>query len=133
MTSQQQRKQQIRNFLRTPVWTDEKLCQLLAHAESKLSFNSCCCLIGVATADHALRGATHNWRADHYHKATNLPLALEAQHAFFHLPNSPLSMQPSDDATRNRILRPIIKAELRRRELARKTNIESEEPIYATV
>ncbi len=122
MTDQQQRKQHIRNFLRTPVWTDEKLCALLAHAESILSFNSCCCLIGVATADHALKGKTDSWWAPHYHLAQDLPLAPDAHHAFCSLPEFP--SLPDADVIRNRILRPIIKAELRRREISRRVAVE---------
>ncbi len=60
-------KQNIRAFLRTPVWTEEKLCALLAHAESRLALWSCCCLIGCANADHALRGSVleDGW-GEHY-------------------------------------------------------------------
>lgn len=38
-------------------YTDERLAMLRAHAEDgKLAFFSCCCFIGVATADHPLHG-----------------------------------------------------------------------------
>ncbi|MCI0526562.1 MAG: hypothetical protein L0Y56_03795, partial [Nitrospira sp.] len=38
-------------------YSDEKLAALLAHArDGKLAYHSCCCFIGIATADHALRG-----------------------------------------------------------------------------
>ncbi len=79
-----QAKQDIRAFLRTPVWTEEKLCALLAHAQDKLSMWSCCCLIGVANAPHALMGindrAGAHW--EHYHDAQFLPLAQIAEEAF---------------------------------------------------
>lgn len=38
-------------------YTDERLAMLLAHTEDgKLAFNSCCCVIGLPTANHALTG-----------------------------------------------------------------------------
>lgn len=129
MTRTQKRKQAIRAFLRTPVWTDEKLCALLAHAESKLAFKSCCCLIGTATADHALRGANDEYTRSHYMEAIDLPKALEAEIAYKYLTDY------WNDGARRRILRPIIRAELKRREHLRiPVELESkQELVYATI
>lgn len=51
----------IAEFLKPPdeggAYTDERLAMLLAHAQDgKLSYYSCCCLRGVPSADHALKG-----------------------------------------------------------------------------
>ena len=122
-------KQAIRVFLRTEVWTDEKLCALLAHAQDKLSIWSCCCLIGTANADHALKGrqlfGSTTWEGwGHYGKAICLPLAQQAQEAFCALGGNPLSIPttadpPFADEKRRRLIRPIIRAELRRRQRIR--------------
>lgn len=117
-------KQAIRAFLRTGVWTEEKLCALLAHAEDKLSYWSCCCLIGCATADHALQS---NWNcagyigayAAHLPEARCLPLANVAEMAFCTLSDlrddDGMLLEDESDAQRRRIIRPIIRAELKRR------------------
>lgn len=127
MTAQQERKQHIRAFMQAH-YTDERLAQLLAHAQDgKLAFHSCCCFIGVATADHALRGyrfKDFRERADgllgiderHYILAESLPGAQEAEHAFDGLSDWHGSEY---DAARRRILIPMIRAEQRRRERAR--------------
>lgn len=133
MTKKQEHKQAIRAFLGTSIWTDEKLCALLAHAESKLRFVSCCCLIGVATADHALRGETTYWLNKHYCVAKQLPLASEAENAYLWL-NGSIGSDEQDDANRRRVLRPIIRAELKRREHLRTLELESkQELVYAAI
>lgn len=124
MTKLQEHKGAIRAFLRTEVWTEEKLCALLAHAEDKLTYWSCCCLIGVATANHALRERAKEggWMEtnSHYFIAKELPFAREAETAFSELgrpqefPPNGYSPEKSDVLRRLRI-RPIIRAELRRR------------------
>ncbi len=118
----------IRNFLRTPVWTDEKLCALLAHAESgRLIYTSCCCLIGVATADHALGSLDeHPGNVGHYQRARLLPYAVRAEAAYHYL-------ALYNDASRRRILRPIIRAELKRRELVRIKSEYQGELVNATI
>jgi len=46
----------IEIFLRES-YSDENLAAALVHCESgRFSYNSCCCLIGIPTAPHALRG-----------------------------------------------------------------------------
>lgn len=46
----------IRSYMRER-YTDARLVMLLDHARSgKLAYRSCCCFIGITTADHELRG-----------------------------------------------------------------------------
>jgi hypothetical protein len=128
-----ERKQAIRNFMQAH-YTDERLAMLLAHAqEGKLLFASCCCFIGVATADHTLSTISNSELFEamygdsypayernplpfqrivrHYDKtAKSLPGALEAEMAYMKLGGDGL-----DDAVRRRILIPMIKAEMKRR------------------
>lgn len=117
-------KQAIRAFLGTEAWTEEKLCALLAHAEDKLSYWSCCCLIGIATADHALQPNRNcagyiGAYAAHLLEARRLPPASEAEKAFCALSDlrdyDGMLRVDEFDAQRRRIIRPIIRAELRRR------------------
>lgn len=63
----------IQKFL-AEAYTDEKLAALLAHAQDgKLAYRSCCCLIGIPTANHALRGYMPEFK-------TGRPLPIEYQH-----------------------------------------------------
>jgi len=111
-------KQAIRAFLQTEIWTEEKLCALLAHAQDKLALWSCCCLVGVGTADHALRGAmAPNLWGSHYERAKRLPLAAAAECAFAKL-GFRQKFGFTDTLRRSRI-RPIIRAELKRRAFLR--------------
>jgi hypothetical protein len=104
-------KQPLRAFLQH--YSDERLTWLLAHAQSgQLVYSSCCCFIGVATADHALRSDWEH-RPDgqpvdsHYNQARQLPGSWEAELAF-------LRTGPTD-AARCRFVIPLIKAEMLRR------------------
>lgn len=117
MTNQQQRKQVIRRFMRDH-YTDERLAQLLAHAQDgKLRYESCCCFIGIPTADHALLSVM---LGDHSKTAREtLSGAVEAEDAFLYL-----DIKPDGNEKRRRILIPMIRAEQRRRALT----IESQEP-----
>lgn len=120
MTDQQKRKQDIRAFMRAH-YTDERLAQLLAHAEDgKLSYNSCCCFIGVCTADHPLHtDSDFSGGAPHFYIAQALDGAREAELAFAALPNASISTESDLDARhdiRRRILIPMIRAEMWRRE-----------------
>ena len=115
-------RQDIRAFL--AHFTDERLAALLAHAQdSKLAFYSCCCLVGAATADHALQGRKNSWgerenREPHYVRALDLPGSDEAEWAFGYglLAGARVWSEASRDALRRRRLIPILKAELRRRQ-----------------
>ncbi len=64
-------KQIIRDFMKTN-YSDERLAMLLAHAQSgKLAFNSCCCFVGVSTAQHAL---TSRWLLRQWNEEVKLGL-----------------------------------------------------------
>lgn len=120
-------KQTIREFM-YEHYTDERLVMLLAHAQSgRLTFHSCCCFIGIATADHALR--SDGWDADgssihnsHIATARQLPGAARAEQAFLSLGyrREDEDFGPMMEARRRvRRLIPIIKAEIRRRDRER--------------
>jgi hypothetical protein len=115
-------KKAIRQFLHT-AYSDERLAWLLAHARNgKLAYQSCCCLIGVATADHALRGKTDVTApgALHYRLAKIFVGAREAEMAFWELGYAGSSrLAESNDELRRRRVIPMIKAEMRYRERSR--------------
>jgi hypothetical protein len=113
-------KQSIRSFMQNH-YTDSRLAELLCHArDGKLSYSSCCCFIGIATAAHALQTA---WPASafgptserHYIAAKELPGARLAEYAFYHLCGG----NAFNDEYRRRILIPMVRAEMRRRERVR--------------
>lgn len=116
---------EIRAFLATH-YSDEKLAALLAHAEDgKLAFYSCCCLVGTATSNHALRGHSAILDAiawlpcgvppfmfpQHYRDAKELNGAEAAENAFMMLGES--------DEERRAALMPLIEKEMKRRERVR--------------
>lgn len=111
----------IRAFMQAH-YTDERLAQLLAHAqEGKLRFASCCCFIGIVTADHALRSTLLDVQENHYDAAFRLPAAEMAESAFRMLWRSStdcteVSHRSERDAVRGRILIPMVRAEMRRRD-----------------
>jgi hypothetical protein len=113
MTAQQERKQHIRAFMQAH-YTDERLAQLLAHAQDgKLAYLSCCCLIGVRSAKHALQGRNNDWNTYSGHgkmSDTAVPGSGLASNAYAWL-CGPIY----DDAKRRRILIPMIRAEMKRR------------------
>lgn len=112
MTKQQERKQHIRAFMQAH-YTDERLAQLLAHCQDgKFAFNSCCCFVAIPTADHALQGEG-DWHHQHYADAHRLSGASEAESAVFHLVDH-LGIHLNRDF--RRILIPIIRAEIKRRD-----------------
>jgi len=118
------KKQAIRSFLQNH-YTDERLTMLLAHAQSgRLEMYSCCCFIGTLTADHALRGKG-TITSDHLQVARLLSGASEAETAFGLLCENGAKVgfynhSEQSNAKRRRILIPIIRAEMRRRDTARK-------------
>lgn len=116
-----ERKRAIRQFLRT-AYSDERLVWLLAHARSgRLAYQSCCCMIGAATADHPLRGKAdvNLAAAAHYRLAQKFVGAREAEQAYWELgyQNGYRPMESSDGMRRRRLI-PMILSELRRRERA---------------
>lgn len=121
-------KQVLRKFLQEQ-YGDEELAILLAHAqEGNLRYHSCCCFIGVATitqANHAVgKKPPENdpfeplAMANHYSLACSLPNAKEAEDAFYNLiyPRLLYSDWERGDAFRRRIIIPMVKAEIRRRD-----------------
>jgi len=99
----------ISRFLETN-YNDEQLAALLAHAENgRLSYNSCCCLVGIPLATHALRGENeYDFDGEpHLERGRELPWAKEAESEFALL---------GPDRTRRRILMPLVLAEMERRE-----------------
>ena|SRR5580693_5702485 len=113
-------KQPIREFMQNH-YSDERLAALLAHArDGKLSYMSCCCFIGCSNADHALIGGyfsddTISGSPLHLFDARILPGAFEAEKAYNQLWIK--GAFPVDrDAKRRRILIPMIRAEMKRRE-----------------
>jgi hypothetical protein len=115
-------KQAIRQYLRT-AYTEERLVWLLAHARSgKLAYQSCCCLIGVATADHSLRSKADVNQASgaHYHLARKFLGAREAEQAYWELGyfGTPRSVASSDELRRRRLI-PMVLSEIRQREKAK--------------
>lgn len=105
-------KKVLRGFMREH-YTDERLTWLLAHArDGKLAFFSCCCFIGVATADHTLRGKYFSYHAEpHYHAAKQLSGSAEAEQAYLSI----MCAYPATNGSAHRRLIPMILAELKRR------------------
>lgn len=110
----------IEKFLQT-AYTDEKLAALLAHAQDgKLAYQSCCCLIGVPSATHALQGTLmmaeqpENFCA-HYALKHFSTLEKQAETEFLRI--------GIDDAARRKALIPLIYAEMERRRIDRLPDI----------
>jgi hypothetical protein len=111
-------KTHLRSFMRNH-YSDERLAWLLAHARAgKLAYDSCCCFVGIVTATHALKQHVNidlcGVQQDHYQQAQFLPGAHLAERAYFHLGSG------EGDPCRRRIIIPMIRAEQRRRERARR-------------
>jgi hypothetical protein len=116
----------IVQFLQT-AYTDENLAALLAHAQDdKLSFCSCCCLIGVTNAPHALRGYVAEFAQGRvlpaestHHQAVRVSseLAAIAEADFAYLGSS-------DEERRERLI-PLVEAEIARREQIREHEAQS--------
>ena len=105
----------IKAFLREQ-YTDERLAMLQAHIEDgKFVFQSCCCLIGIPTADHALRGEywVHAQGAEHYSAARHLPGAIEAENEMMWIGGD--GALPTDRQRREALL-PLVIEEMERRE-----------------
>jgi hypothetical protein len=114
----------IRKFLRPPEkrgsYSNELLAVLQAHTESgRLSYSSCCCLIGIPTADHALHSSEAMVAGDPQHKhleisRLTLAFALQAEEEFFLL-----GPRVNGDRVRRERLLPLIREEMERREIER--------------
>jgi hypothetical protein len=107
------RKATLRKFMRDH-YSDERLSWLLEYARSgELRFYSCCCFIGIPTANHALQSGVAHLKA-----AYELDGADEAETAFKKI-YKPTTIPYSRDSGRQRILIPMVRAEIKRRELVR--------------
>lgn len=99
----------ISEFLET-AYSDAQLAALLCHVQDgKFSYMSCCCFIGITTADHALRGEMGSVTASmmpHYDKACDTPNADKAENAFIEIGGAD---NPS-------LIIPFVLAEMERRE-----------------
>ena len=109
--------QVLTDFMRAQ-YSDAKLAELLAWTEDGgLTYHTCCCFIGVLTADHPLRregDVDTRWTegVPHYAIAVEeIPDAEDAEEAFWLLGKT--------DADRRAKLIPLIKAEMARREAER--------------
>jgi hypothetical protein len=107
MTAQQSRKRAIRAYFVN--YTDQNLADALCFArDGGLSYYSCCCLVGLPTAAHPLKGASQYYPdCGHFLAALRLIGAEKAHDAFSELGR--------DDAARRRILIPMIRTEMWRR------------------
>ena len=118
--SLRENKQNIRKFI-SMHYTDQRLAEVLAHAQDgKLNLRSCCCLIGAATATHPLQESYADsdvWgecATSHYTYSTSLEGALAAEVAFYNI--------GFDSDVRRRMLIPILRAEQKRREKLKEGN-----------
>jgi hypothetical protein len=118
-------KKSIRAFMQAH-YTDERLAQLLCHArDGKLVFWSCCCFIGIPTADHAIGSCEeHPGLVEHYKLARTLRGANEAERAFMNLMGQQRWIDEGN--SRRRLLIPMIRAEMKRREKLRDAIAESD-------
>ena len=124
----QEAKRAIRAFLQI-AYSDEKLAMLLAHAQGgKLSYASCCCLIGIPTANHALKGVFGS--GEHLIDGRALPGSAAAERAFSTLFMGLATMESTvgarDHARRLRLI-PMVKAEMRRRSRLRAQTVAERE------
>ncbi len=118
----QMNKATIRSFMRAH-YTDAKLIQLLDHARGgRFSFYSCCCFIGIPTADHELKGHIRQSASTgevhaagpHYGKAFELDGAMAAEQSAFYLSVPRGGIASNQKLLSARII-PMVLAEIRRR------------------
>lgn len=111
----------IVNFMRLH-YSDENLAALLAHAEDgKLAYDSCCCFIGIPTANHALKGertSANGWSPGMWPDGTqaNHHLIVRHQWEFGDEAESEFWALGHTDTERRNNLIPLIRAEILRRE-----------------
>jgi hypothetical protein len=121
----QDSKRIVRSFMQS-YYSDANLIQLLDHARAgQFAYLSCCCFIGLLSADHALRGPNSDWinPASHYWLIKRSNKAAEAAETAARRLSKlrPLLLQPGpiqDDVLRRRII-PMVLVEIRRRQRAR--------------
>jgi hypothetical protein len=102
-------------------YTDQQLAALLAHVrDGKFNYSSCCCFVGCVTADHALQTIDRSdmyLQGKHLNTARELSGANDADVSVLMMGNG--GDKVSGNASRSRILVPMIRAEFRRRERIR--------------
>lgn len=95
-------------------YSDEQLAALLSHAEDgKLFFLSCCCFVGIPTANHPLKGFRFPMWGDHYFKVIKRNGYRQAENAFGSIGAC------GGDPERRAAIIPLIRAEMARRDLLR--------------
>lgn len=123
MTKTQELKQPIRQWL--ALFPEQRLVDLLAHAQDgKLSFYSCCCLIGMLNAKGRLRGRDREPEVldghemnHHLTMRSGYPEAERAEDAYLSI--GIIATRQSDEESesrRRRILIPMIRSEMWQRE-----------------
>jgi hypothetical protein len=107
----------IREFMRR-AYTDERLAMLLAHAqEGRLRHDSCCCLASLPFVKHTL---ISGWCRNPPECAQDEQYEVGVSYAFNRLIDfSRTGDDDTDNAARRRILIPMIRAEMQRRDRAR--------------
>lgn len=135
MTDQQIRKGHIRAFMQAH-YTDERLAQLLCHAkDGKLAYNSCCCFIGIPTANHPLQPAYKQQLED---VGGFVCGTIHSRWSRLHLMGAAMAEKAFQnigfgDESMRRILIPMVRAEMKRRELLRQpAAVESTEAVEVT-
>lgn len=116
-------------------WTTEQLCALLAHAQDgKLSYGSCCCLIGIRSADHAYKSRLGNTNIfnTHYMRQRFSPRDKMAERAFRNLGLGLFEVE-QQDAQRLAAIIPLIQKELHSRDVASVEEVTSEEVTTVSV
>ena len=105
------------------AYSDAQLCALKAHVEDgKLSYCSCCCFVGAATATHALKGdmeVTQDGTFDsHLWEGRKLDFAIngKSESRFTGHAEREFIQLGLKDADRRRTLLPMIDDEIQRRE-----------------
>lgn len=121
----QPRRRRIRAFMQEH-YTDENVAALLAHMrDGKFSFYSCCCFIGIPTANHALRSECSHLGIRHYDVAKKLHGADLAEIALAEVGNVTANYDERDRII-NRFLLPMVRAEIRRRDRERAAIVEEQ-------
>lgn len=113
----------VRDFLQKQ-YSDENLVKLLDHCRAgKFQFASCCCFVGIVTADHELMSEENYYHScGHYLKAQHLVGALDGERGARVLgftKEEIRSKQPmgyGDNQLRTRLLIPLAMAEIKRRQ-----------------
>lgn len=103
----------IKRYLREH-YTDERLKELLTSARNgTLSFLSCCCLVGMATAPdgHVPGGLPSRTQYAHYRDAVNLPGGRDAEIDYAYIADN--------DVGRRAAIIPVILEEMERRQRER--------------